>query len=398
MAVAQIQFLASDGTELAMDISHSIYQEAAKTGINVHQLINRKAQAFAHAEGHGGVSRKHGDAFTQALIASGMITNAKLGEQSMTMSQIMAADFNSSTTRAPSGDDTTTAAQVLYPQTILEAVARNSIVDKEGFLGTFGEFMAETVNVTSARIDTPIINFKSSEDAPSGHTAQLSAPPTMMEITVSETQNRIPTMGIGLMVSKEAMEASTIDLMALAISRQAIGQRVRMAKDQINTIINGDPNQRLSPLKVHKFSEFDASNGGKFTKLGWLKMLRQDRYEWTRTRGLLTFDTAVAMDNALTDSIKVGPDAHKIVAPFQSISMDLPNPAFLDMEDNILGSAGRIVLVDPTAGMRRMVNVSAEYEGIEEFIMRKASGFRADHGELVTRLFDEAFLVVDLNL
>lgn len=393
---AKVSFLAADGQPCEMQIGKHLYRQAAEKGISPRHLINRMA-AEASAD-RGGVATKHGDAFTQAIVSANMVRDAKLGEQALTFGQIMAAEFNSSTTRAPSGDDTTTAAQVLYPQVILEAIIKNANVQDNGFMAQYGQLMADTQNVTSARIDQPIINMKSSEDAPSGRGAQLSAPPTMMEITVGDTQYRIPTEGIGLMVSKEALEATTLDLMSLAINRQALGQRIRMAKSQIAGIINGDADRGQRPLPVRKFSEFDATAGGKFTKRGYLKMLRENRFEYTRTQGLLTFDTACDMDDILTDSIKVGPDAHKIVAPFNAIDLNVPNPHYLDLENDILGSANRIVLIDPTAAMRRIINVSAEYEGIEEFIMRKAVGFRADHGEIATRLFDEAFLVVDLNV
>ena len=396
MAVTTLSFLAADGQMCSIEAGHQLYAEAAKKGISPRHLINRKAEEAA--VDHGGVARKHGDAFTQAVVDSGLVSDALLGEQSLTFGQLMSAEFNSSTTRAPSGDDTTTAAQVLYPQVILEAIIKNANVNDEGFLAKYGKLFADTQNVTSARIDQPIINMKSSEDAPSGRTAQLAAPPTMMEITIGETSYRIPTEGIGIMVSKEAMEATTLDLMSLAINRQAIGQRIRMAKSQLNSIINGDADRGQFPLKVRKFSEFDSSNGGKFTKRGWLKMLRENRYEYTRTMGLLSFDTAVDMDDVLTDTIKVGPDAHKIQAPFNSINLEVPNPSFIDLDDDIMGSAHRIALFDPSAAMRRIVNVSAEYEGIEDFIMRKATGFRADHGEIATRLFDDAFLIVDLNV
>lgn len=395
MATTILGFMAADGTRCTFEAGPQLYSQAAKTGISPRQLINRMAADAARD--HGGVATKHGDAYTQAVLDSGLVANHKLGEKAMTFGQLMSADLNVNSTRAPSGDDTTTAAQVLYPMTILEALVQNPTVKDNGFLGNVSKLFADTQNVTTGRVDQPIIRMKSSEDAPSHQTAQLAAPATMMEITLGDRQYRIPSEGIGMMVSQEALEATTLDLMTIAITRQAMGQRIRMAKQQLNGIINGDADLNQKPLKVRKFSEFDPSANGKFTKLGWLKMLRENRYEYTRTRGLLTLDTAVAMDNELTASYKLGPDAHTIQAPFSGIDLDCPNPTFMDLDDDILGSSNRIVLLDPTAAMRRVINISAEYQGIEDFIMRKAKGFRADHGEIALRLFDEAILVVDLN-
>lgn len=394
--MAQTKFIAKDGTEVHMDVNVQMYRRAAEMGISPRVLFNRMAEQAA--ESNGGVARQFGDAFEQAILAEGFIADAKLGQTPMTFGQIMNAELRSNTTRAPSGDDTTTAARVLYPQVILETVILNQNVMNDGFLGNFNSWMAETVNVTSSRVDQPIIDFKSSEDAPSGRGAQLSAPPTMMEITLGQTSHTIPTYGIGLMVSKEAMEAATLDLMAIAINRQSTGERIRMAHDQMNSIINGDADRNMAPLRARKFSEFDASNNGRFTKRGWLKMLRQDRFKYTRDTGLLTFDTACDMDDVLTAGIKQGPDAHKIQAPFNGLNMSMTNPKLFDLEDNILGSANRIVLFDKSCAMRRIVNVSAEYEAIEEMVMRKGTGFRIDHGEIVTRIFDEAILVVDVNV
>ena len=55
-----------------------------------------------------------------------------------------------------------------------------------------------------------------------------------------------------------------------------------------------------------------------------------------------------------------------------------------------------VVGLDSAWALRRYINVSANYEAIESFVLRRAKGFRVDHGEVLTRLFDDAFTVMDI--
>ncbi|MNY70075.1 hypothetical protein D3C86_2081330 [compost metagenome] len=56
-----------------------------------------------------------------------------------------------------------------------------------------------------------------------------------------------------------------------------------------------------------------------------------------------------------------------------------------------------MVGLDPRYAVQRFVNISAAYDAIEKYVMRKATGLRVDYGEMATRLYDEAWSVVSLE-
>ena len=58
------------------------------------------------------------------------------------------------------------------------------------------------------------------------------------------------------------------------------------------------------------------------------------------------------------------------------------------------------LLLDTRKGQRSEQTdekVGHAYDGIEEYVMRKATGFRVDFGEMATRLYDEAWSVLSMT-
>ena len=79
------------------------------------------------------------------------------------------------------------------------------------------------------------------------------------------------------------------------------------------------------------------------------------------------------------------------------VELGMTEPTLTPFDDEVFG-AGILVGLDPRYAIQRFVNVSAAYNGIEEFVMRKATGFRVDYGEMSTRLYDEAWSVLSLEV
>jgi hypothetical protein len=50
--------------------------------------------------------------------------------------------------------------------------------------------------------------------------------------------------------------------------------------------------------------------------------------------------------------------------------------------------------LDARYGIHRVSSLSAQYSAVEEFALRRATALRVDSGEMVYRLFDEAFEVL----
>jgi len=94
---------------------------------------------------------------------------------------------------------------------------------------------------------------------------------------------------------------------------------------------------------------------------------------------------------------QTGGDSSKIATPFSGMNLDLPIPKMVDFDSDVFGP-NVLVGVDKRNAIQRFVNVSADYSAIEDYVMRRATSFRIDYGEMSTRLYDEAWDVANLTV
>lgn len=401
MAEFKLRYRDAEGTNRTLEMSEQVLAHAANRNVSLRQYVNMMAAEDADKHGTS-VDYRLGDAFEQAVLSAGLRPDAKRGEQPATYGALMGQTGGSVSTNfvAPDGTDTSRAAQLLFPQVILEAIASNLVegVIDEGFMQKYNRMVGYTKNVAGALIQQPLINVRGPENADSQEIAQGAAPVEMLNISVSNTSYTIPTESIGLMVTEQALAATSLDFLGIIIARQGAGQRIRQAKKQLSQMINGDPNANIKPLIPERIGKFDPTitQAGQISKLGYLQWLRHRRFERTLDMGLISLPTAVALDDAIMKTVVRGPDAHAIQTPFSGVDLGIKFPEFLDLEDNILGGANRIVAIDSKHAIQRYINVSADYKAMQDFIMRRETGFRVDHGERAYRLFDEAWSVLDL--
>ena len=60
--------------------------------------------------------------------------------------------------------------------------------------------------------------------------------------------------------------------------------------------------------------------------------------------------------------------------------------------------ANTIMGLDKAYGVHRVSSLSAQYSGIEQFAMKRSTMMRFDRGDMIYRLFDEAFEVLSLTV
>ena len=57
----------------------------------------------------------------------------------------------------------------------------------------------------------------------------------------------------------------------------------------------------------------------------------------------------------------------------------------------MVSGANTVVALDTRYGIRRVINVSANYSAVQEFVLRKAKAFRIDYAEMAHSLYPTAF-------
>jgi len=365
-----------------------IYKHAASNGMSLRQYAKCLAPDYDPSKG---------EPLDQMYAQSGLLDGQKYGMPAPTLAEIvnskLASDF-----RRPDGSDTSLGARLLYPQLILETLQMHALRDDGGDIVSIWEsLIAVNRSLDGNKADQPIIDVTEPEKSRSGRITQLAEPETMISITTGDKSYRIPTYSIGLLISDEAMKATTIDLVRVVMEAQARGERVARAMEQLKAMVLGDVDLGINPLPVTKIGTFDSTitQDGVITKRAYLKWLHSKQKVCNLSTVLTDIDTAITVDECLLPKV-TGSDASKIATSWGGMNLGLTQPRLVPVEADVF-SSGLLVGLDPRYAIQRFVNVSAAYEAIEEYVMRKATAFRVDFGEMSTRLYDEAWSVVSLE-
>lgn len=385
------QFKLRDGNDkqVTLELGVDMYAKAAENKTNPRLEVRK----IAAAQGVAWDPNK-GDLLDQLYANSGLF-RSKSGANALSMKDLgkqqLSAEF-----RSPEGSGQDVGARLLFPQLILDTLRADALRDDgSDIINQWNNMIATTHNVNGKRAEQPIIDTSAPEGSRSGRIAQMAEPEVMVNITTGAKSYAIPTNSIGLLISDEAQEATTVDLVRIVMEAQARGERIRRIQEQLKAMVLGDKDLDMDALPTIKSKTLDTSltNGG-ISKKAYIKWLRHNMNKANLTKVLTGIDEALLVDDALTSLRNADPG--KIVSPFGGINLGIPTPEFLTFDQEVFG-ANILVGLDPRYAIQRFVNISASYDAIEQYVMRKATGFRVDYGEMATRLYDDAWSVLDLS-
>lgn len=385
-----LQYMArgKDGTKpKTLEVDETIYRKAAERNMTLRQYLKATLEDCDY---------EYGQPMDQVMAGSGLLRDKQLGMPSLSASDLHSGIVAQDKLRSPDATDTSLGARLLYPQLILETMQEQLHDDGSDILAKYAEMIAVTRNVNGKKVDQPLINTTAPEGSRSGQIAELAEPETMVTITTGEKSYRIPTKSIGLLISDEAMEATTMDLVRVVMEAQARGERIAMVERELRALVLGDTDRGISALPVSNIGDFDAAvtANGQITKKAYIKWLREN-YRLREISHVLTdLDTILDIDDQLLPKM-TGQDSSSIMTPFSGMNLDIPIPRMVDFSATVFG-AGIIVGLDRRNAIQRFVNINANYEAIEAYVMRRANAFRVDYGEMATRLYDEAWSVTQL--
>lgn len=387
-----LKLTGKEGKEVEFKASMALYQQAAENKRDV-----RTEARYAAAEQGVAWDPAKGDLLDQMFSASGLL-DGQYGGNALTFAdmqkQTLANGF-----RAPDGNDNSIGARLLFPQMILETLRADALKDDgSDIIAQWQGMVATTTNLNGQKAEQPIIDVSAPEGSRSGRIAQMAEPETMISITTGQKSYRVPTHSIGLLISDEARASTSIDIVRIVMEAQARGERIRRIQEQLKSMVLGDEDLDMEALPTVKASSFDSSidKANTITKKAYIKWLKHNKSMANLTRVLTGIDEALLVDDQLLPKV-TGSDSALISTPFGGVDFGIPTPQFTTFDQDVFG-AGVLVGLDPRYAIQRFVNISASYDAIEEYVMRKATGFRVDHGEMATRLYDDAWSVLSLEV
>lgn len=382
-------FLNAKGEVQQVDLSVSMYQAAARRGMSFSQYINAEYPTD---------TKKYGSAFQQMMESEGIFVkpNRELGIRASTMDEIL--NGKEVGAGGVTVKDGVPASRILYPAVFLLAIEDKLVANLTMTADAFEGMIAVDESVNGDRYEQPILNFSKPEAGRSQGIAQLAAPASMLTITSSDVAYRIPTFSLGMEISDQALKASTLDIVALSLARQAAVQRNERAQNYMLALFNGDIDNNDSTLAalglVDTSASFDAAaTGGVFTQKAWMKYLMKNGTKRTLTHIVTDIDAAMKIEGRTGKPTIFGdnPNSPRIDTQFELMNPTWAvNPKiFLTQDAN--WPANTLMGIDKTAAIRRVRNLTADYQAIEALVMRRSQTMRFDFGEHVNRLFTDAY-------
>lgn len=386
-------YIDAKGDKKAVDLSVSMYQSAAEANQSLPQYMATVYPTNAE---------KHGTAFEQVLEQAGVFVkgNKEFGLRPSTMQEVLSPK-DAAITR-----EGVPVSRLLFPAVMLSVIEDKLTRDYATNPAGFNALVAQEDSVAGDRWERPVLNFSRPEGARSAAVSQLALPNLMLSITASDKSMRIPSWGIGLEISEQAQKSTTLDLVGLAVARQALIEGNERANGSILALLNGDVDYgsvALSTIsgKVVKANSFDATivAAGTLTKKAWMKWLTKNSTYRTITHVVTDFDTAMVLDQLLngTNSSTNGPMA-TITSAVSVMNTNWPSNVQIFVSNDPAWPANTIMGLDKSAGVHRITSLTAAYSAIEQFAMKRSTMLRIDKGDMSYRLFDEAFEVLTLTL
>lgn len=299
------------------------------------------------------------------------------------------------------GNDRSPAGRIIFPEILLRTVEAELRESKDDYFQMYERMVAMTQVINGPRFDQPIINVSYPEESASNRISELAEPDAMISITTGNTSRKVPTKSIGLMISEEAMATTTLDLVNIIMTAQARGERYRMVQEQLGAILNGDPDFGEAGLSGYTAKSLDPTiaTAGEITHTAWIKFLRRDFRRKSLNFAIADLDTALAIE-----SRKGKPTRDTVYAAGSNFDADMTVdnlnartiPLFLC--DTEVAGANTVVSLDTRYGIRRVINVSANYSAVQEFVLRKARALRIDYAEMAHSLYPEAFEKMTLTI
>jgi hypothetical protein len=391
--MSKISILDRTGNPMEIELDTSIYREAHDAGCTVPQLLEQKFGDKVDAEKHGNVTE-------QVAASSGLFfrPDQRFGLRAPRMSEIFdgKAGFNAGAIVREAAP----VSRLIFPAVVLEMIENALVKDYASQPAIFDSMIAQTDTVAGPRYERPVVNFTRPAAGRSQGIAQGALPAYMMTLTVSDEAKKIPTFAIGLEMTDEALKATTLDFVTLSLQRQVEVERDARVEGYISALVSGDADHGQSALgSVTSDSLHAATAAGALSHTAWMKFLYRNRRTRQVSHIICDFATAMKIENrenkptVSTDD----PNSPRIDTLTNMLNPGAASSVKLFLVDDGVVAADTIVALDSRYAIRRVRNSEAEYQAAEEFVMKRMKALRFDFGEVVYRMFDDAWDVMTIS-
>ncbi len=385
-------FIDAQGANQQFEMSLDVVREACASAMSVRDFINSKLTTDVEA---------YGDPFSQLCASEGIVLKSSRlhGVRSPSLAQALGGRTvleAGAITRQPSNQG-----RLLLMPAIGALSEDKMLSDLEMNAAVLDGMIAQDDTIADEWLLWPEINFAHPEAARSQVTSQLAKPASMMTITTAEKSVRIPTFSLGIEYSDQATKYVNLDLISLAITRQVANERNARANEYILSLLNGDPDMSQPSLstagKVTTALSLDAAATAGITQLAYMSWLYQNSKKRRITHLITDIAGAMALENRTgrPTVVQDNPGSKRI-----NNNVFVMNPTWapelpIFIVDSTVGWPAKTIMgIDANFAIHRVTSTNASYEAQESFSLRRANAMRFDFGQIMRRLFVDAFEVL----
>lgn len=376
-------------------LAASMYRESAERGQSLRQFLNAQ---------HRTNEERDGTAFEQICASEGirLRNDVSRGMRASTV-QEMAEGTGAGMTAAVTRE-AIPASRVLFPAAVMGLVEDRLAIDLTQTDAVFNSLVAYEESVNGDRVEQPVINYTNASDNKPQTITQLAMPASMITITASDVSYKLPVFSQGIEVSDQAARTTTIDFVALTLARSfAIQSNVR-AQGYMLALKDGDVDNNDGSLASLGYSvtstDLDpAATGGVLTQRAWMAFMTQNPEKRVIDVIVTDLATAIKIEQRTGKPIITQDDPN---SPRVDTNMSVLNPQWSPRVKVFLVTAGSgwpantVMGIDSRYAIRRIRSLTASFQSTEAFITKRSTVSRFDYGEIVNRMFAEAFSVLTI--
>jgi hypothetical protein len=389
------------GTLVQAEITPEVYQKAYEAKMSVAQYINTK---YADAE----PDPKYGSVFDQVCASEGLSLPGKnpYGIRASTIEEVLEGKVSvMGANNADVGSPFGAASRILFPAAIVALIESAVPVDRQTDSVVFEDLLAADLPVNGENFLQPVISYDTSngpEQAKAQRVTQFASVPNMLRFGTSERQRSIPTYGIGLEFSYQALRNSTLDLVALTLNRYLAVEKDQRVYSYLSSIFAGDSDLNSGAVSAVTAASLDSASTTmtNFSHKAWVKFLARRRKLRKISHVIADIDTYLAVESRTgrPGSNNYDPTLARIdpQAVMDSRQTGFGNDVKWFLVDAATDGgpvpANTVWALDRTKGIVRVSDTQAAYRASEDFVLRKSTAMVIHWSEDVYRMFGDSDL------
>lgn len=374
-------FIESGGRPSQIPISIDIYKSAADRNLSVPAYLQQEYGQKADK------NYANGSVFSQVMASLNAPIDVKgKGFRAMKLGNILDGTFRAAVTQK-------TALTILAPAAILSIVEENKTEDYTDTLSMFEKLITIDKSNSSDTFAMPIFDVSNADKRQASAIGQ-SAISYVGQLTISRKSHTIPTFSYCLEAADKALKDYCIDTIAIYLRLLRNSLAFNLVCQQLNSLINGDRDMDIKPLPVVPINKYDSEAGnGVLTHKAYMKWLRNDCRFYQVDYVLCNEDDyfrIIERKGCPNISLEQMANATK------PINKNIFEPQIFILDEGIVPS-GTLVGIDSRYAIARLKNSWANFDAVEEMVMRNGKALHFYERQVVYRHDDQAFKVTTLN-